>query len=78
MTGIRTSCGMWCMAPVLRLLQAQGLKMSPPSGYRWYNVYTALWNVPDEAARKYPEYRIDEDRRLFDEGAIDNLVSSLK
>jgi len=78
MTGIRTSCAMWCMAPVLRLLQAHHVEMSPPSGYRWYNVEAALWEIPEEVARKYPEYRIEEDQRLFEEGAMDNLVSSLK
>jgi len=78
MTGIRTSCGMWCMAPVLRLLQAHGIELSAPAGYRWYSVETALWDIPEEVARKYPEYRIEADQQLFDEGSIDNLVSSLK
>jgi Fe-S-cluster-containing hydrogenase component 2 len=68
-TGVRTACGMWCMALVQELLRAHGLEMTPPKGYHWYDVDTALWNVPDEVARKYPEYRLDEARRLFQAGA---------
>ena len=78
MTGIRTSCGMWCMAPVMRLLQAHGLEMTPPSGYKWYHAEAALWNVPDEVGAKFPEYRLKEDLLSFSEGTIDNLVSKLK
>jgi len=65
MTGVRTACGMWCMALVQELLRAHGLKTTPSKGYNWYEVDTALWNVPDEVVRKYPEYRLDEARRLF-------------
>jgi Fe-S-cluster-containing hydrogenase component 2 len=78
MTGIRTSCAMWCMAPVLRLLQARGLDMAPPSGHRWYDVETGIWRIPDEVARKYPEYRLTEDAQSFCQGTMDNLISKLK
>ncbi len=74
MTGIRTSCGMWCMAPVLRLLRAHGVDMTPPEGFRWYNAEPALWDIPAEVARKYPEYCLEEDRQLFHEGILDNIV----
>ena len=78
MTGIRTSCAMWCMAPVLRMLQAHGLELKPPKGYKWYNVNPALWDIPEEIAARYPEYRIKEDLEAFDhDGAMDNLVSKL-
>ena len=66
MTGVRTACGMWCMALVQELLRAQGLKITPPKGFKWYEVETALWNVPDEVIRKYPEYRLEEARRVFE------------
>jgi Fe-S-cluster-containing hydrogenase component 2 len=66
MTGVRTACGMWCMALVQELLRAHGLKITPPKGFKWYEVKTALWNVPDEVIRKYPEYRLEEARRLFE------------
>ena len=79
MTGIRTACAMYCMAPVLRLLQASGAEMSPPSGYKWYPAEAALWDVTDEVARKYPQYRLREDQKAFsDKGMIDNMISKLK
>lgn len=74
MTGIRTSCGMWCMAPILRLLKAYGLDMTPQEGSRWYNAEPALWDIPEEVARKYPEYCLEEDKQLFFEGIFDNLI----
>ena len=77
MTGIRTSCGMWCMAPVLRLLKAHGLETASPRGYRWYDVDVNLWDIPEAVSRKYPEYCFEEDRELYDEGALDNLVTML-
>jgi Fe-S-cluster-containing hydrogenase component 2 len=77
-TGIRTSCGMWCMAPILRLLRAHGLPVTPPKGFKWYDTQPALWNVSKEVELKYPQYRIGEDKRLFHEGIMDNLVSLLK
>jgi hypothetical protein len=64
------------MAPVLRLLQASGVKMSPPSGYKWYPAEAALWDVTDEVARKYPQYRLREDQEAFSEkGLMDNMIS---
>ena len=77
MTGVRTACGMWCMALVQELLRASGLETTPPTGSHWYEVEVALWNIPDEVVRKYPEYRLDEARRLFQAG-IDNIVSNQK
>jgi ferredoxin len=65
MTGIRTSCRMWCIIYIERLLRASGLKLVPPKGYRWYDVDVSIWSVPDDVAREYPEYHIEEDRQLF-------------
>jgi Fe-S-cluster-containing hydrogenase component 2 len=78
MTGIRSSCSMWCMAPMLRLLQASGADMTPPKGFNWYPAQAGIWEVPDDVVQQYPEYSIAEDRRLFEKGAMDNLVSKLK
>jgi NAD-dependent dihydropyrimidine dehydrogenase PreA subunit/bacterioferritin-associated ferredoxin len=78
LTGIRTSCGMWCMAPVQRLLQAHGASMEPKKGSRWYPVDTGVWDIPEEVARKYPEYRLEEDSAQFNEGSLENLVSIFK
>lgn len=77
MTGIRTSCGMWCMAPILRLLKAHGLTIEPPKGYRWYDVDAALWNTSEEVARKYSEYYLEEDKELSDQGSFETLISML-
>jgi Fe-S-cluster-containing hydrogenase component 2 len=77
MTGVRTACGMWCMALVQELLRAYGIKTTPSKGYNWYEVNTALWNVPEEVVLKYPEYRLEEARRLFQIG-FDNMVSNQK
>ena len=78
MTGVRTSCGMWCMAPVQRLLQAHGGVTKPDKGYRWYPIETGVWAVTEEVARKYPEYRLEEDSKQFREGTLENLVSIFK
>lgn len=77
MTGIRTACGMWCMALIQELLRAHGLKTIPPKGFRWYPVEAALWNIPDDVIRKYPEYRLEPARRLFRAGT-DNRIQSKK
>ena len=53
--------------------------MTPPSGYKWYPAEAALWEVTDEVARKYPQYRLREDKKaFFDKGMIDNMSSKLK
>lgn len=77
MTGVRTACGMWCMALVQDLLRASGLKLHPPKGSHWYEVDVGIWNIPEEVARKYPEYRIEESSRLFQE-QMDSAYSSRK
>ncbi len=78
LTGIRTSCGMWCMAPVQRLLQAHGDATAPERGVRWYPVHTGVWDIPEEVARRYPEYRLEEDSAQFRQGTLENLVSIFK
>jgi Fe-S-cluster-containing hydrogenase component 2 len=78
MTGIRSSCSMWCMAPMLRLLQASGADLTPPKSFNWYPAQAGIWEIPDHVVRQYKEYSIAEDRRLFEQGVMDNLVSKLK
>ena len=63
MSGVRTACGIWCMALIQELLRAYGVELTPPKGFHWYNVDVGLWNLPDEVVRKYPEYRLEEARR---------------
>jgi ferredoxin len=69
MTGMRSGCGIYCVAPALRLLQAAGRDMTPPRDYRWYPCALSLWDVSDEARRLYPDAFIDEDRAAFDPDA---------
>jgi Fe-S-cluster-containing hydrogenase component 2 len=65
MTGARSGCGMYCMSPVLKLLKAHGVEIAPPEGYQWYDVTIGLWDIPEEVARKYPAYRIEEDKKFM-------------
>jgi len=65
-TGMRSGCGIYCVAPALRLLEAAGADMTPPKGYRWYPLTTSLWDISEEARRRYPDAFIDEDRKVFD------------
>jgi NAD-dependent dihydropyrimidine dehydrogenase PreA subunit/bacterioferritin-associated ferredoxin len=78
MTGVRTSCGMWCMAPVQRLLQAKGHVLEAQKCRPWVPIETGLWNIPDEVVSKYPEYCLEEDREQLLRGTLENLVSIFK
>jgi ferredoxin len=66
MTGMRSGCGIYCVAPALRLLQAAGADISAPKGHRWYPCTIALWDVSDAACAAYPDAFIDADRAVFD------------
>ncbi|MCP4757400.1 MAG: (Fe-S)-binding protein [Proteobacteria bacterium] len=72
-TGARSACGMWCIAPILRVMNAHGLELPESDGYRWYNIKVDLWNAVEDVDRKYPEYRLEEDRKLFREGIFHSL-----
>jgi Pyruvate/2-oxoacid:ferredoxin oxidoreductase delta subunit/bacterioferritin-associated ferredoxin len=79
MTGARSACALWCMAPMLRLLNASGVEMKPSLKPKWYNVEAALWNVPDEVAEKYPQYRLKEDKTTFSEqNLMDSMIYKFK
>jgi Fe-S-cluster-containing hydrogenase component 2 len=66
MTGMRSGCGIYCVAPALRLLHAAGADISAPRGHRWYPCTVSLWDITDEARAAYPDAFIDEDRSVFD------------
>jgi bacterioferritin-associated ferredoxin len=78
MTGVRTSCGMYCISPILRLLRGHGVDVSSPKGHNWYDAHVSLWDISDEVAEKYPRYCLKEDKQLLKEGVFDNLVSVLR
>ncbi|MBU2548651.1 MAG: 4Fe-4S binding protein [Proteobacteria bacterium] len=63
MTGIGSGCGIYCMGVVFRLLDAAGVRV--PEDPRWHPLSLSLWDVPDELARKYPDYYLDEDRKVL-------------
>jgi ferredoxin len=74
-TGMRSGCGIYCVAPALRLLEAAGCDMTPPKHYRWYPCSLSLWDISDEARARYPDAFIDEDRKVFDpDGQFGPLV----
>ena len=66
MTGMRSGCGIYCVAPALRLLEAAGCDMTPPGQHRWYPSTLSLYDLSDEVCAKYPDAYIAEDRALFD------------
>lgn len=66
MTGMRSGCGIYCVAPALRLLEAAGRDMTPPGQHRWYPSTLSLYDLSDEVRARYPDAFIDEDRAVFD------------
>jgi ferredoxin len=66
MTGMRSGCGIYCVAPALRLLEAAGRDMTPPGQHRWYPSSISLWDLSDEVLQRYPDSYIEEDRKAFD------------
>ena len=73
-TGVRAKCGMWCLAPTLRLLKAHGIALERSAkDHRVYpdagSTEVAVWTIPDEVADKYPEYRLRADRDAVEDGS---------
>ncbi len=75
MTGVRVGCAMWCTTPVLRLIKANDTEVVLPKGYRMYDIEPAVWDVPEEVARKYPEYFLAEDAELSRQGTVETFAS---
>lgn len=65
-TGMRSGCGIYCVAPALRLLEAAGCDMTPPGQHRWYPTTLSLYDLSEEVCAKYPDAYITEDREIFD------------
>ncbi len=69
MTGVRSGCGIYCMAPILRLFKAAGIEIPPSEDHKWYDLPLSLWDVPAKVAEKNPGYYLEEDKEvLFKEG----------
>ncbi|MDJ0867210.1 MAG: 4Fe-4S binding protein [Myxococcota bacterium] len=45
MTGIRGGCKIYCVAPALRLLKAAGRDLTPPKGFRWYDLTLSMLDL---------------------------------
>lgn len=65
MTGIRSGCTAYCLMFSVRLLEAHGIEVKQPEGYRWYKTTQTIWDVPEELVKKYPGYYLVEDRDVF-------------
>ncbi|MDA8308134.1 MAG: 4Fe-4S binding protein [Deltaproteobacteria bacterium] len=65
MTGIRSGCSAYCLMTSMRLLEAYGVELEQPKGYRWYKTTQTLWNVSEEMIKKYPGYFLEEDKDVF-------------
>ena len=75
MTGVSAGCAMWCTTPVLRALKANDIEVSPARGYRMYDIEPAVWDIPEEVAKNYPEYFLEEDAELSREGTLETFAS---
>lgn len=69
LTGARTGCKVECIQPILRLLEAAGIKPEPPKdGWQWYGRTVTVWEIPEEVKHKYATrgFYFDEDIKLLD------------
>lgn len=68
LTGARTGCKVECIQPILRLLEAAGIKPVPPKdGWQWYGRTVTAWEIPEEVKKKYGSrgFYFDEDIELL-------------
>ncbi|MGW8180238.1 MAG: 4Fe-4S binding protein [bacterium] len=75
MTGVRAGCAMWCTTPVLRVLKANDVEVVFPKGYRMYDIEPTVWDIPEEVAKNYPEYFLQEDAELSRKGTLETFAS---
>jgi len=66
-TGARTGCKVECIQPILRLLEAAGVKPKRPKGWQWYARTVTAWEIPPEIREKYSSrgFYFDEDLKLL-------------
>lgn len=66
-TGIGAGCGIECNQPILRFLEAAGKTFERRKGsYQWYGRTATAWDVPEDIRNKYPVFRFDGDREMFE------------
>ncbi|OAT86386.1 4Fe-4S binding protein [Desulfotomaculum copahuensis] len=69
LTGARTGCKVECIQPILRLLEAAGIKPQPPKGgWQWYGRTVTVWEIPEAVKKKYASrgFYFDEDIKILD------------
>jgi Fe-S-cluster-containing hydrogenase component 2 len=68
-TGIRTGCKVECTQPLLRLIEAAGLPLTPALKHGWqlYGRTITAWEVPEEVKAKYASrgFYFDDDINLL-------------
>jgi NAD-dependent dihydropyrimidine dehydrogenase PreA subunit/bacterioferritin-associated ferredoxin len=66
-TGVGSGCGIECNQPIFRFLAAAGLRYERrKDSFQWYGKTATVWEISPEVKKRYPVFRFDEDRRLFD------------
>ncbi|MDD3168658.1 MAG: 4Fe-4S binding protein [Eubacteriales bacterium] len=79
-TGIRSGCKVECIQPVLRLLQAAGIRPEPPGGWQWYGITPTAWDISEEVKKKYAGkgFHFNEDIVLLEQVAETNQFEKEK
>jgi NADPH-dependent glutamate synthase beta subunit-like oxidoreductase/bacterioferritin-associated ferredoxin len=67
MTGAGSGCGVECIQPTLRLLEAAGIDPGKPQGTQWYSRTATAWEIPREVAEKaaYKKFHFQDDQNLL-------------
>ena len=69
-TGIRTGCTIECIQTILRLLEAAGIKPTPPlaDGWQWYGQTVTAWTLNPETDKKHSGrgFYFNADKDLLD------------
>ena len=65
MTGMRGGCKIYCVAPILRLLKAAGRDMTPPKGFRWYDLSLSMIDLEGSDIDGEPGSYLKEDLDFF-------------
>jgi Pyruvate/2-oxoacid:ferredoxin oxidoreductase delta subunit/bacterioferritin-associated ferredoxin len=69
LTGIRMGCKVECIQPILRLLDAAGIKPERPNGFQWYGLTPKVWEISEKVKAKYADkgFYFEEDIKLLKE-----------
>lgn len=69
-SGIRLGCKIECIQPILRILDAAGIKPVPPKGgIQWYGLTPTVFDIPDHVKAEYARrgFDFDGDIELMEE-----------